>query len=215
MTKKEILEKYYVLTESQEEFDKVLEIFEEWKGVFTSKTYKIYGSSTYVYICDGSFLFLGDYENSKNTRNFITFDKLLDLLDNKIDLINIPILVQTREEWDSVIYYFVKHNITINFSVGCFEPNLYLVYDSETLCLEYFYEQGEPFYYAPIDYNQFLYITKESYFTPEIREEELTKDKLKDVVIKHLIRNKDVNNSYSDLLSFVNEIDKRFNLKLI
>lgn len=208
MTKQEILDTYYVLIESQEEFDKVLEIFDEWKGIFNSKTYKHYKSNTYLFLIH-DYLLVGNYENSDNKKNFITFDRLLDLLDSKVDLLDVPILVQTREEWENVIYYFEKNNVPVNFSVGDFEPNHVLVYDSETFALEYYYEVGESYYKEEITYNDFLITIGENV------EEELTKNKLKDIVIKHLIRNNDVNNSYDDLLNFVNEIDKRFNLRLI
>jgi hypothetical protein len=70
--------------------------------------------------------------------------------------------------------------------------------------------ENDDYYKEPITYKEFCKIVSKIY-----NEEELTKDKLKDIVIKYLIRNKDVNNSYDDLLNFVNEIDKRFNLKIV
>lgn len=208
MTKEEILDKYYLLTESQEEFNKVLEIFDEYKGALNSKHYFNFKSNTYLF-SNKKVLLIRHCDSSDNKKNFITFDKLLDLLDSKVDLLDVPVLVQTREEWENVIYYFEKNNVPVNFSLGDFEPNHVLVYDSETLALEYFYEVGESYYKEEITYNDFLIAIGENV------EDELTRDKLKSIVIKHLIRNNDVNNSYEDLLSFVNEIDKRFNLKIV
>ena len=213
MTKEEILDKYYLLTESQEEFDKVLEIFDEYKGVLNSKHYFNFKSNTYLFFNKGCLL-IRHWDSSDNKKNFITFDKLLDLLDetNIVDkLINVPILVETRDEWDDVISYFIENNIEINFSVGDFEPAYYLVYDSMAEFIEYteFITESEDYYKEPITYNEFCKIVS------KISEEELTKDKLKYIVNKYLIRNNDVNNSYSDLLGFVNEINEKFNLKVL
>lgn len=211
MKKQEILDKYYLLTESQEEFNKVLEIFDEYKGVLNSKHYFNFKSNTYLF-SNKKVLLIRHCDSSDNKKNFITFDKLLDLLDDSTvnKLLDVPILVETRDEWDDVISYFIENNIEINFSVGDFEPAYYLVYDSMNEFIEYTeiitkYDE----YKEPITYNEFCKIVS------NVSEEELTKDKLKYIVNKHLIRNKDVNNSYSDLLGFVNEINERFNLKVL
>lgn len=217
MTKEEILNKYYILAESQEEFDKILEIYDEYKGIFKSRHYLDNKENLYFYNCydlntSRYLLKIGNVFGSDNKKHFITFDKLLDLLDDNIvnKLVDLPILVETREEWNNVISYFSDNNVEINFSVGDFEPGFYLVYDSQTEFLEWT-ETITVFdeYKESIKYIDFYKLTNTT------TTEELTKDKLKDLVIKYLIKDKDVNNSYSDLLDFVNEIDKRFDLRIL
>ena len=211
MTKEEILDKYYLLAESQEEFDKILEIYDEYKGVLNSKHYFNFKSNTYLFFNKGCLL-IRHCDSSDNKKHFITFDKLLDLLDNTVvnKLLNVPILVETREEWNNVISYFSDNNVEINFSVGDFEPAFYLVYDSTTECMEWteiITEYDE--YKEPIKYQEFYELTNITNI------EELTKDKLKSIMLKYLIKDNDVNNSYSDLLDFVNEVNDKFNLKLL
>jgi len=214
MSREEILDKYYLLIETQEEFDKVLEIFEKWKGAFNSQTYSHFRTNTYLFKYNNYFL-LGNYEKSDNKKPFITYDKLLELLeeDNRNileELTNVPILVTTREEWDNIIDWFIYNEVEYDFSLGDFEPGYYLVYDFIYKTLLYTDDELNMIsgYEEEINYDEFIKLTNK--LTTE-----LTKDNLKAIMLKYLIRNNDVNNSYNDLLEFVNEVNNKFNLKLI
>ena len=222
MSKQEILDKYYLLAETQEEFDSILDIFKENKGNFESYHYNRHKSNTYFYIPEFSqtnLFYHNNHNNSDNIKPFITYDKLLELL-GKFDikqLLDVPIICDTRDEWDNVMDWFTDNGIEYNFSIDDYHKDFYLVFteDDDIIDLGWFNKDYlRDYFKTPITFTEFKNIVEQNH-SIQLVKHKLTKDNLKNIVIKHLFKDKEVTNNYSDLLSFIDEIDKKFDLKLI